>query len=155
MRVVLLLAAALLGQVGASAAEFRIEISGTPAVAFKAECQVVRASGAIDTKRFAGLIPRRYGVDAEAVACEVQKRDSFGRLSVRLLADGRLVAATETAAAYDYVRVRSAGPWGKARASRGNIGIPFSEPGKGGGSLPGQTVPRFDPPILPPLRPTR
>lgn len=102
---------------------FRLEIAGSPAVLYRGECSLVGRSGAGKTVKLAGSIPRHYVFAAEAVSCLVRKWDSFGRLRVRLFQEDRLIARKGTAAPFNHVRVRSAGPWGGARATRGAIRI--------------------------------
>jgi hypothetical protein len=128
-------------------ASFRLEIGGTPATAFTATCEAV-GSADEGTYSFSGLVPRRYDIDAEAVACQVRKEDLAGRLTVRLVAGGRVVAAETTAVFRNIVEVRSAGPWGEARARRSKRGSGPFDPAPG---LEGKSVPPLTGPIVPPL----
>lgn len=99
----------------ASAAEYQIVIGGTPAVSFSGRCVIVDGERERRTRQLGGRIPSSGSLNAEAVDCRIQKGDQMGRLTVRLLQDGALIARASTRAAYGRVRVRSAGPWGAAR----------------------------------------
>ncbi len=54
------------------------------------------------------------------MSCTVQKWDAIGRLTVTLSSDRDVVAHATTAAFFNWVRVRSDGPWGEARGLRGD-----------------------------------
>jgi hypothetical protein len=49
----------------------------------------------------------------------VRKQDAFGRLSVTLSGASGKIARAVTRAPFNWVRVRSDGPWGEAKADRG------------------------------------
>ena len=132
--------------------QYRLEITGTAALEFRAECLLAQEVGGTLKQRFAsftGLAPKQADFEVEAVSCEVRKGDAFGRLTVRLYQDDRIVAARTTAAAFNYVRVRSDGPWGPARATRGGVGLLAVPEGRGGprrATRPQRTiVPSFRP----------
>lgn len=141
----------------AAGAEFLIEVSGSPAIQFRGDCRVVSAAGATGRWRLKGTIPKSFKVKGIALSCTVLKGDARGRLTVRLLEDGRLVAAAETAAPFNAVGVRTSGPWGEARARRGVDRIPFSiRPGPSRGLVPplsSSLVPSHSLPLVPPLLP--
>lgn len=103
----------------AAGAEFLIEIRGSPALQFRGDCVVVNEAGDNGGAKFRGLIPKSYVVDGAAVSCSIQKWDAFGRLKVKLFMDDELIARADTAAAFNWVTVRSAGPWGRPAAVRG------------------------------------
>ena len=126
---------------------FRLRIVGSPALAFGADCTFVGSSGRQKAFQFEGFVPKSHRFSGKALSCIVSKRDARGRLEVRLTSGSSLIAEAETSAAYNYVRVRSAGPWGKAAGTRGTI--PLARVQRSG---PGQTVPSLRPPIVPPLR---
>ena len=119
---------------------FVVEVSGQPALKFEGRCRVVNPSGAIETGTFRGLVPARFTVTGKAASCTVRNRDLTGRMIVRLLVENRVIAARQTRAAFRWIRVRSAGPWGKAGAFRGG-GIfnpaptPSGKPKKAGPNL--------------------
>lgn len=114
-----LAAALLLASRTAWGAEFLIEITGSPALQFRGDCAVVDEEGEVERVTFRGFIPKSYIVEAPAVSCSIQKWDGRGRLRVELSADGEFVARAETFAAFNWVTVGSAGPWGDAHAVRG------------------------------------
>ena len=109
------------GGEGRGAARFRLQVSGTPAMKFAGECDLVGADGRPRRRAFAGLVPGRFDFAASALRCRVRKRDARGRLWVELTRDGGLIARAETRAAFNHVRVQSAGPWGAAAGVRGAI----------------------------------
>ena len=80
---------------------------------------MVNASGVIERGTFRGWIPARFTVTGQAASCTVRKRDFSGRMVVKLLLGNRVIAARQTRAAFRWIRVRSAGPWGRAGAFRG------------------------------------
>ena len=98
---------------------FVVDVSGQPALKFEGRCRVVNQSGDIETGTFRGLVPARFTVTGKAASCTVRNRDMAGRMRVRLLVENRVIAARQTRAAFRWIRVRSAGPWGKAGAFRG------------------------------------
>jgi hypothetical protein len=136
------------GGEGGGAARFRLQVSGTPAMKFAGECDLVGADGRSRRRTFAGLVPGRFDFAASALRCRVRKRDARGRLWVELTRDGRLIARAETRAAFNHVRVQSAGPWGAAAGVRGAIAIrkPIVAP-----EARGRIVPPLTGPITPPL----
>ena len=115
--------AALAGAGSALASEFLLNISGSPAMQYRGECRVQSAEGHIRTIEIQGFVPQRYAFEDPAVSCTVQKWDARGRLRVALIQGRRIIARRETAAAYNWVRVRSDGPWGEARSQRGDQGV--------------------------------
>jgi hypothetical protein len=107
---------------------FELFVAGTPALAFRASCRVVAGDTSEETLKFAGQVPHRATLAADAVSCTVTKTDSPGRLEVRLLRASRRLAAERTTAAFNWVRVRSDGPWGAAGSLRGSVGLVVSQP---------------------------
>lgn len=132
----------------AASAEFLIEVSGLPALEFRGQCRVVNDAGEAERGKFSGTVPASYVIEAAAVSCRIRKWDAFGRLKVKLLDDGEIVAKAETRAAFNWVRVRSAGPWGGAKGIRGVTALKFSVPR---GSRP-RLVPPLAPDMVPPLK---
>ncbi len=105
--------------------EFVLDVSGSPAMQYRGDCRVVNAAGKRERTRFKGFVPDQIALPAAAVFCVVQKWDSVGRLRVTLFEDGRAIARAETAAPFNYVHVRSAGPWGGVGGGRGAISFRF------------------------------
>lgn len=103
----------------AAADTYYLEINGSPAMKFRATCLVAQG-GETGRARMKGLVPKTYWVDADGLNCIVQKFDARGRLEVLLRRADEAIAYKETAAAYNWVRVQSDGPWGRAGALRGN-----------------------------------
>ena len=131
---------------------FLLEVAGSPGLSFTGTCGLVDQAGALHKRALGGLIPERFEFAAAALSCTVQKMDSFGRLQVRLRDAHGLVAARETAGPFNYVQVRSPGPWGRARAVRGGtpqVLIDRAAPLR----IAPPTVPPLAPPTVPPLRP--
>jgi len=144
------------GGEGRGAARFRLQVSGTPAMKFAGECNLVGADGRSRRRTFAGLVPSRLDFAASALRCWVRKRDARGRLWVELIRDGSLIARAETRAAFNHVRVQSAGPWGAAAGVRGQVRVRQIEiaPEARGRIVPpltGRIVPPLTGRIVPPL----
>ncbi len=98
---------------------FVVDVSGLATLKFEGRCRVVNQAGIIERGRFRGSVPARFTVTGKAASCTVRNRDMNGRMRVRLLVENRVIAARQTRAAFRWIRVRSAGPWGKAGAFRG------------------------------------
>lgn len=99
--------------------DFTVEVSGLPTLRFEGRCRVVNDEGAIESGTFTGAVPARFTVTGRAASCTVRSRELGGRMRVRLLSGDRIIAQRQTRAAFRWIRVRSAGPWGKAGAFRG------------------------------------
>ena len=119
---------------------FLLRLTGSPALLFRARCRLIGGRGD-RTVELEGTIPRSYRLEVDAVSCRVLKMDAFGRLRARLYQGDALIAAKLTSAPFNHVRVRSDGPWGAARSSRGATPL-FTRP----------TPPPPDPPPNPPQR---
>jgi hypothetical protein len=104
----------------AAAAEFKLVLGGTPALKLEGECTVLTMATGVEHERFVAMTPKSFNLTAKGVSCTLRKSDSFGRIQIFLHQDGRLVAQADTTAAYDWVDVRSAGPWGRASGFRGD-----------------------------------
>ncbi len=99
---------------------FVIDVSGRPRLGIRAWCRVVNKSGAIESGTYRGSVPAQFHVIGTAVFCTVRKRGWTGRMRVRLLVGNRVIAALQILDGYRWIRVRSAGPWGRAGAFRGD-----------------------------------
>ena len=153
IRRLLLALAMLLAAPAARAGDFILDLAGSPALLVKIKCAVVMANSEIKSLKFQAYVPAQYLLRYSAASCYVQKWDRWGRLRVTLLEDATAIAWAETAAAYNYVTVRSDGPWGEAAGFRGGIAFPPSmhpvQP-----LAPTQNrglVPPLNPPLVPPL----
>lgn len=129
---------------------FILDLSGSPAMAVRVSCQLVTRAGKRGHIEVESLTPKRFTFDGEALSCIVQKRDNRGRLEVALLRERSLIASAATAAPFNYVRVRSDGPWGNAKGTRGAVAIPLLRRK----SARNSTVPSLSSPTIPPLRGT-
>jgi hypothetical protein len=116
----LTIAAAGLAGAPAAAAEFRLIVAGTPGLTLDGDCTVMTSQSTVEHERFRIQSPKTYAISGTALSCTLRKTDPSGRVMISLQQDGRLVAQAETALAYDWVEVRSAGPWGRASGMRGN-----------------------------------
>jgi hypothetical protein len=132
----------------AAADRFRLVISGSTFVDFEGDCRLVDERGFEVWAQLAGSVPQTYAISAEAVACEVEKSDLSGTLTVRLEQNGATVARASTRTSLGEVSVRSAGPWGPARATVKVVPI-FPRHGIPRSRQPG--LPPLNPPIVPPL----
>ena len=131
------------------ASAFVLDIAGSPALAFKAKCRVDGDGQGRKALKFSGFVPRRLRFEAAAVSCRVRKWDAIGRLTLRLYQDGQIVASRSTAAAFNAVTVRSDGPWGKAKGSRGSVPLVRRQPTV----PPGRPVPVPRKPVIPRIEP--
>jgi hypothetical protein len=94
---------------------FIIRVGGLPFLGFRADCEIVTGSGERVRRKLSGASPKAYAVAAEAVSCKVEKDGKPGRLFVTLEKDERVVACHSTTGSFNWVRVRSVGPWGEAQ----------------------------------------
>jgi hypothetical protein len=97
----------------------RLDVDGSPGMEIRGECRLVTREDREILWRFTDTVPMQYDLEAEAAACRVDKKDGFGRLRVRLLRGDQDIAWATTATPYNWVQVRSRGPWGSPGASRG------------------------------------
>ena len=130
----------LLAPAAAAIGPFRLSVTGSTFVDFEGHCRLVDQRGFEVSARLIGSVPQSYAISAEAVACEVRNTDLNGTLTVQLERNGVLVARASTRATFGEVEVRSAGPWGAARAAVKIVPI-----------LPGRRMPQMRQPGLPPL----
>ncbi len=142
------LIALLLAPAKATADRFRLVVTGGTFVDFTGDCRLVDQRGFEAWTRLVGHVPQAYAITAEAVACKIDNSDLSGRLTVRLEHNGEVVARATTRASLARVKVRSAGPWGEARATVQVVPLllrrtdpPLRQPG----------LPSLNPPIVPPL----
>jgi hypothetical protein len=89
----------------ASAAEYTLDVFGSPGMKFRGNCLMLPASKPLDRRKFEDLAPEAYLFETPEISCAVQKWDSFGRLKVRLWRGRALVAEAETAASFGRVRL--------------------------------------------------
>ncbi|MDX1402361.1 MAG: hypothetical protein R3245_10595, partial [Kiloniellales bacterium] len=102
----------------------QLEISGTPGLDIRVTCESIEDGRTNNFEREVRVGNRRtYSYPGEALSCRLKKLDPFGRLRGRVLRNGRQVSAAETAAAFNYIDVRTDGPWGEAWGRRGQVGI--------------------------------
>lgn len=101
-----------------------MEITGTPAVEIKGTCTLLGPPGGERTVGLASHIPKSYRFKAAAADCRIRKNDFFGRMRIRLYRGDHLIAERLTSGPFNQIWVRSAGPWGAARAIlRGGLAI--------------------------------
>jgi hypothetical protein len=142
-----LFGAGLIFPADARAESFRLVISGGSFVYFEGDCRLVDERGFEVVARLAGSVPQTYAIAAEAVACDLRKEDRSGSLTAKLERNGKVVARASTRASFAEVSVRSAGPWGPARAT---VKVPpfflrHGTPSHGPG------LPPLNAPVVPPL----
>jgi hypothetical protein len=131
---------------------FVLELSGSPAMAYRGKCRLGRRDGGERKVSLRGLIPKRYEFRGEFLSCRVQKYDARGRLKARLYASGKRVATATTSAAYNWVVVRGDGPWGRASGWRGNQRLAIiRDPEALDSARSRGPVPPLSSPIVPPL----
>ncbi len=93
-----------------------MEITGTPAVDIKGTCTLLGPPGGERRVKLVSQIPKSYSFKAAAVDCRIRKNDFFGRMRIRLYRDGALLAGRRINGPFNQIWIRSAGPWGAARA---------------------------------------
>lgn len=93
-----------------------MEITGTPTVDIKGRCTLVGLNGGGRTVNLVSQIPKSYSFKAAAVDCRIRKNDFFGRMQIRLYRDGELLAGKRINGPFNQIWIRSAGPWGGAKA---------------------------------------
>jgi hypothetical protein len=135
------------GRRDVSDSHFRLSVEGSPALAFGVKCSLYGANGVVRTLRHDGFVPKRYGFRGTAIACLISKQDARGRLDARLSNQTGTLAKALTTAPFNFVRLRSAGPWGRARGTRG--AIPLVRIQKTGRR---RSVPHLPTPLVPPLK---
>jgi hypothetical protein len=101
----------------------RLDVDGSPAMEFRGECRLVAHDDREVWWKFTDTVPTEYMLEAAAAACRIDKKDAFGRLSVRLVRGDHDIAWATTAAPFNWVHVRSRGPWGSRGASRGHTAL--------------------------------
>ncbi|MGH6932949.1 MAG: hypothetical protein ACREEE_11015 [Dongiaceae bacterium] len=148
-----LFCAMLLAAPAAWTGDYILDISGSPALLVKIKCTVVTADSETKSLKFQAYVPAKYLLQYSAASCYVQKWDQWGRLRVTLRQDRTAIAWAETAAAYNYVTVRSEGPWGRAAGVRGAIAFPLSNTTGRTLNPPLSVQPGLAPPLNPPLVP--
>jgi hypothetical protein len=101
-----------------------LEITGTPAVDIKGTCSLIGPRGGERTVNLASQIPKSYRFEAAAVDCRIRKFDLFGRMRLRLTREGEFLAGRGTNGPFNQIWIRSAGPWGGAKAIlRGGLAV--------------------------------
>ena len=93
-----------------------MEITGTPAVDIKGTCTLLGPPGSERRVKLVSQIPKSYSFKAAAVDCRMRKNDFFGRMRIRLYREGVLLAGRTINGPFNQIWIRSAGPWGGARA---------------------------------------
>ena len=132
---------------GSGASRFRVDVSGSPALAFAAQCELIDQAGRSKNYRFRGLVPAHADFSGAALLCRIRKRDAFGRLIVTLSQDGVPIVREKTTSPFNHVLVRSDGPWGAAAGIKGGIPVRMfrNSPEAQGPIAPSQTGQRPSP----------
>lgn len=134
-----------------------VAISGTPGLSFSGECQVIGENGRRNRRTFRGTVPNRYTFTGQVVSCRFEKRDFRGRLRADLYVGDELRAWARTLNPFNWVLVRTDGPWGAAAGIEGDkrVIVRGVEPSAGRRSGPDRIVPPLSGPMIPPLVPDR
>lgn len=127
-----------------------VTLSGTPALLFSGVCRVVGEDGRQHRRTFRGTVPKRYAFAGRILSCRFEKQDFRGRLRADLRIDDELRAWATTLNPYNWVVVRSDGPWGEAAGIEGNKHVIVRDRG---GSGPDRIVPPLTGTIIPPIVP--
>lgn len=95
---------------------FLVKLEGSFAE-FVMYCNMVDGGGT-RTVRYNGLLPNSYRIAAEAISCTIALPDRNGQISGKLYENGELIVDAEEKATRPILKLRSVGPWGKARGIR-------------------------------------
>ena len=129
-----------------------VTLSGTPALLFSGDCRVVGDDGRQRRRTFRGTLPTRYAFTARALSCRFEKQDFRGRLRADLYVDDELRAWARTLNPFNWVLVRSDGPWGQAAGIEGDKRVLVRHRRFSG---PGRIVPPLSGTMIPPIVPDR
>jgi len=96
----------------------RVEVLGTPAIPFRLTCLAYLADGSRKRYRVRTVGPKAYLFAVSALECIAEKERLGGRLTLRLIEDGVVVAQETTRFALGRVWARTQGPWGRPDSGR-------------------------------------
>lgn len=85
---------------------YTIEVTGSPTnwLRFDGCYEVYTSQGELISKSVSGVVPASYLImDAESISCVFQKKSEDGTLKVEIMNGDRVVAKSETSAAYGVV----------------------------------------------------
>ena len=88
---------------GIFSSDYTVNVSGTSGLGFSGAYMVVNAAGESESKSVDGIVPQSYQLRGSIVSVTFQKQSESGSLQVQILKNGRVVAASDTSAAYGVV----------------------------------------------------
>lgn len=100
---------------------FLVTLEGTFAE-FVMYCRVVDGNS-VRTVRYSELMPNSYRISADALSCTVTIPGHSGQISGKLYENGKLIADADEKAVRPILKLRSGGPWGKAKAARASVPV--------------------------------
>lgn len=112
----LILAAAAATAEAGERQNFLVKLDGSFAE-FIMYCKMVDGD-AVRTVQYRETMPNSYRIAADAISCTVAIPDHSGQISGKLYANGKLIANVDEKATRPILKLRSGGPWGKARGIR-------------------------------------
>jgi hypothetical protein len=92
---------------------FLVKLEGSFAE-FVMYCKVLDGGGT-RIVQYSELMPNSYRIAAEAVSCTIALPDRNGQISAKLYENGKLIADAEEKATRPILKLRSGGPWGRAK----------------------------------------
>jgi uncharacterized protein YuzE len=85
--------------------DFSIKVTGDSGAKFSGAYDITTTEGKSENKSVDGTVPVEYNVKGNIVSVSFQKKAETGNLKVEILQDGKVVAQSETSAAYGVVSV--------------------------------------------------
>lgn len=139
------------------AADYVVEVTGTPGLKFIGNCRMTGAPSGQEYAEFDGLVPDALLVAARTLSCVVQKYDARGRINVRLLLNGVELRGATTASPFGYIQVIWDEASDEGQARRGYVPLPQVTPVPRDVQPrnPGPVPPFSGAPLPPPLEPQR
>jgi hypothetical protein len=90
---------------GIVSSDFTIKVSGTAGLNFSGTYMVTAPTGKSVSKSVDGVVPAQYKITGSIVSLSFQKKAESGILKVEIIRGGRVVAETQTSAAYGVASV--------------------------------------------------
>lgn len=95
----------MIGCVGLMESDYTISVLGSDDLRFSGSYMVTTAGGKAMSRSVDGIVPAHYRVRGVIVSCAFQKQSELGSLRVVISKGGKIVAQSETSAAYGVVSV--------------------------------------------------
>lgn len=95
-----------------------LEVRGAKTMLFEAKCQTLQADGRSAVVQYHAQPFYRERLNGKSAACTVRKLGAGAGIRVRLIQNGRAAVELDLPRHYQKGRLRTDGPWGKARSFR-------------------------------------